>query len=240
MPSKTKKKDAVAKPSAKTTSKSAAKSAVKAPVRESSKAPAKKSPAKPAVKAPPAAASRESAPPPGGKTGKKGAAEKTPVPVPMAQLSKEQPVKKGPDYMLQVISHAREQGGKITFEELNDFLPNEINTPEEVERIGEKLRKLDIEIVRGSIDLKPVSADAPASAGKAREATSRSDNSVIDDPVRMYLKQMGQVPLLTREQEVEISKRIEEAEINSKRLIHRFGFAPLAYFDMIKRLETSR
>ncbi len=241
MPSKTKKTAAVAKPSAKTAPKPAAKSAVKAPVRDSSTVPAKKSPAKPAVKAPPVAASRETAPPPVGKTGKKrGMAEKTPVPVPMAQLSKEQPAKKGPDYMLQVISHAREQGGKITFEELNDFLPNEINTPEEVERIGEKLRKLDIEIVRGSIELEPVSADAPASAGKTREASSRSDNSVIDDPVRMYLKQMGQVPLLTREQEVEISKRIEEAEINSKRLIHRFGFAPLAYFDMIKRLETSR
>ena len=38
---------------------------------------------------------------------------------------------------------------------------------------------------------------------------------ILDDPVRMYLKQMGQAPLLTREQEVEISKRIEDAEITS-------------------------
>ena len=41
---------------------------------------------------------------------------------------------------------------------------------------------------------------------------------ILDDPVRMYLKQMGQVPLLTREQEVEISKRIEEAEDQRQRL----------------------
>ncbi len=40
---------------------------------------------------------------------------------------------------------------------------------------------------------------------------------ILDDPVRMYLKQMGQVPLLTREQEVEISKRIEEAEERGRR-----------------------
>jgi RNA polymerase primary sigma factor len=40
----------------------------------------------------------------------------------------------------------------------------------------------------------------------------------------MYLKQMGQVPLLTREQEVEISKRIEDAEINVQKYINRFGF----------------
>ena len=40
---------------------------------------------------------------------------------------------------------------------------------------------------------------------------------ILDDPVRMYLRQMGQVPLLTREQEVEISKRIEAAEEELKR-----------------------
>ena len=51
---------------------------------------------------------------------------------------------------------------------------------------------------------------------RARQA-QRVD--VLDDPVRMYLKQMGQVPLLTREQEVEISKRIEEAEINTRELL---------------------
>jgi len=48
---------------------------------------------------------------------------------------------------------------------------------------------------------------------------------ILDDPVRMYLKQMGQVPLLTREQEVEISKRIEHAENEVKRVVYSFGFA---------------
>src|SRR5213594_4599351 len=51
---------------------------------------------------------------------------------------------------------------------------------------------------------------------------------ILDDPVRMYLKQMGQVPLLTREQEVEISKRIEEAENIVQKHINRFGFTARA------------
>ena len=57
---------------------------------------------------------------------------------------------------------------------------------------------------------------------------------ILDDPVRMYLKQMGQVPLLTREQEVEISKRIEEAEEQGRRSniqpfrLHRAGPLDLA------------
>ena len=63
---------------------------------------------------------------------------------------------------------------------------------------------------------------------------------ILDDPVRMYLKQMGQVPLLTREQEVEISKRIEDAEIKVQKLINRFGFIARAYLDLAQKLIEGR
>src|SRR5205807_9082677 len=59
---------------------------------------------------------------------------------------------------------------------------------------------------------------------------------ILDDPVRMYLKQMGQVPLLTREQEVEISKRIEEAENMVQKQINRFGFTARAHLDLAQKL----
>ena len=56
---------------------------------------------------------------------------------------------------------------------------------------------------------------------RAKEETEEkevrtSQNDILDDPVRMYLKQMGQVPLLTREEEVAISKRIEKAELKAQ------------------------
>ena len=219
MPSKPKKK-AVA---AKSVSKSAAKPAGKAPAKSKS-APAKSVPQAKKPAAAPATPVRKL---PAGKS--------RPAPAPGAKVS-DGGGKKTPDYMPQIISHAREHGNKISGEELNDFLPPEISGPDEVELVIEKLRKIDIEVVREP-DSEPATEAAPVE--KTRE-TSRSENSVIDDPVRMYLKQMGQVPLLTREQEVEISKRIEEAELHSKRLLHRFGFAPQAYFDMVERLKTSR
>src|SRR4029450_13662954 len=59
---------------------------------------------------------------------------------------------------------------------------------------------------------------------------------ILDDPVRMYLKQMGQVPLLTREREVEISKRIEEAENMVQKQINRFGFIAQAHLDLARKL----
>ena len=58
-----------------------------------------------------------------------------------------------------------------------------------------------------------------------RRGGRRARLDILDDPVRMYLRQMGKVPLLTREQEVAICKRIEEAETQIKRIIYSFGFA---------------
>src|SRR6185437_4958947 len=56
----------------------------------------------------------------------------------------------------------------------------------------------------------------------------------------MYLKQMGQVPLLTREQEVEISKRIEEAENMVQKSINRFGFIAGAHLELAQKLAEGR
>src|SRR5262249_40246679 len=61
---------------------------------------------------------------------------------------------------------------------------------------------------------------------------------ILDDPVRMYLKQMGQVPLLTREQEVEISKRIEQAEDEVKRVIYGLGFAGKEHIALAEKLVS--
>ncbi len=220
MASKSKKKNVATKSVAKKSPKPAPKAAPKAPVK-------KPIPASKKVPIPPAKATKKEA---------KGKGPSAPAPVPAA---KDLGGKKLPEYLQQIINHAREHGRKISRDELNDYLPADVVSEEDIEKVNDTLRKLDIEVVRDAIEIEPPSGDAQAAPEKAKE-TSRSDSSVIDDPVRMYLKQMGQVPLLTREQEVEISKRIEEAEIHTKRLIHRFGFAPQAYFDMVGRLETSR
>ncbi|MED5495644.1 MAG: RNA polymerase sigma factor RpoD, partial [Verrucomicrobiota bacterium] len=61
---------------------------------------------------------------------------------------------------------------------------------------------------------------------------------ILDDPVRMYLKQMGQVPLLTREQEVEISKRIEDAELEVKRILYGLGFTAKEHIALAEKLTA--
>ena len=99
---------------------------------------------------------------------------------------------------------AQEQG-YLTYTDINDALPDSVVTADDLDEIYSKLRNLEVEIV-DQAEVDRVKQPEP----EEEEDKSRLD--ILDDPVRMYLKQMGQVPLLSREQEVEISKRIEEAE----------------------------
>jgi RNA polymerase primary sigma factor len=111
----------------------------------------------------------------------------------------------------QLIRHSKEQG-YLTYDDINEALPDSVENQEEIENVLSILQNLEIEI------LEPDQVeDYKQRQEEAEEEESRSSqNDILDDPVRMYLKQMGQVPLLTREQEVEISKRIENAELKAQ------------------------
>ncbi len=133
----------------------------------------------------------------------------------------------------ELVKLAQDQG-HLTYDDINEALPESVISPEEFEGILILLKGMDIEVVESSED------ETSKEQEKDEERTRASRVDVLDDPVRMYLKQMGQVPLLTREQEVEISMRIEEAEINSRRLFGNFGFATHAYLALVDRLQDGK
>ncbi len=137
----------------------------------------------------------------------------------------------------ELIKLAKEQG-YLTFDDLNEALPENVSDPDEMDAIMNRLRGLEIDIIDASdVDrLKDVKKDQEEEEEEKPEAKL----DILDDPVRMYLKQMGQVPLLTREQEVEISKRIEEAELNVQKSVNRFGFIARAYLDLAQKLAEGR
>src|SRR4051794_34155857 len=133
----------------------------------------------------------------------------------------------------ELIKLAKEQG-YLTFDDLNEALPTEVTDAEELDSILTRLRRLEIDIIEASeVDHYK---DGKKDSEEEEEEKPEAKLDILDDPVRMYLKQMGQVPLLTREQEVEISKRIEEAENMVQRLINRFGFIAQAHLDLAAKL----
>ncbi len=137
----------------------------------------------------------------------------------------------------ELIKLAKEQG-YLTFDDLNEALPENVNDPDEMDAIMNRLRGLEIEIIDAS-DVDRFK-DGKKDQEEEEEEKPEAKLDILDDPVRMYLKQMGQVPLLTREQEVEISKRIEEAELNVQKAVNRFGFIARAYLDLAQKLAEGR
>ena len=133
----------------------------------------------------------------------------------------------------ELIKLAKEQG-YLTFDDLNEALPPDLSDADELDAILTRLRRMEIDIIEASeVDRYK---DGKKESDEEEEEKPEPKLDILDDPVRMYLKQMGQVPLLTREQEVEISKRIEEAEIMVQRLINRFGFIAQAHLDLAQKL----
>jgi len=145
----------------------------------------------------------------------------------------------------ELLKLAKEQG-YITFEDLDEHLPEGMNDADTIDSIMAQLRAVEVDIIDASeVDNVKGGVKKEDDDEKEKEKDERDEKvdgrlDILDDPVRMYLKQMGQVPLLTREQEVEISKRIEEAESLMQDVLYRFGFIAHAHIDMAQRLLDSR
>ena len=131
-----------------------------------------------------------------------------------------------------ILSLGRDKG-RLTYEELNNLLPEDVASPEEIDQLLTLLGKENIEIVD-----KPSASRASAEKARASStaAEDKDDNDQdepapevhelrhLDDPVKMYLRQMGQIPLLTREQELTLAKRIESAELAYRDAVLRLPF----------------
>jgi RNA polymerase primary sigma factor len=128
---------------------------------------------------------------------------------------------------IKTLLHLAQEHGHVTYDDINDILPEGLS-PEDLDDLYSKLRNLDVEIV----DHAEVERAKPAEPEE--EEDSRLE--VLDDPVRMYMNQMGKVALLTREQEVEICKRIEEAELDMKRLVYGLGFTAKEHIAIAEKL----
>lgn len=127
--------------------------------------------------------------------------------------------------------------GYLTYDDINDALPNDMIDPQDYEEIMERLRNLQIDIIDES--------DVDNYNDRQRMADSEEEDEaekmeakldILDDPVRMYLKQMGQTDLLSRQEEVAISLRIEKAEDELLSYLHQFGPVATYYLDMADKV----
>src|SRR5271155_5098083 len=126
--------------------------------------------------------------------------------------------------MEKLIDTGKEKG-YLTFGEVNDLLPGDITTPDDLDDLLTTINTQSIDVLNGE-------GKFPGAREKYEpEAGEESDDVELDlspgtlektnVPVRMYLREMGTVPLLTREGEVEIAKRIERGQLRVMKAISR-------------------
>ncbi|NOQ41100.1 MAG: RNA polymerase sigma factor RpoD [Desulfuromusa sp.] len=142
-----------------------------------------------------------------------------------------------PDEIQQLIDMGKEKGF-LTYDEVNDMLPASMVSSEQLEDVMSMFGEMDIEIVESE---SKASSSKDENDGEEREVELEAGTlGRTSDPVRMYLREMGQVALLTREGEVEIAKRIEEGEAQVTKVVMRTPIAAEAVIKLLSRLEREQ
>jgi RNA polymerase primary sigma factor len=144
---------------------------------------------------------------------------------------------------------AGRQKGFLTYDEVNDALPADIVSSEQIDDVMSMFGDNEIEIVDAqkaakATDAKPAVAtvEEPAKESEDEEAKDEDDEpgGKSNDPVRLYLRKMGSVSLLTREGEVEIAKRIEEGEKEVLRALLACKVAVAEIIDIGAKLKSGK
>lgn len=107
--------------------------------------------------------------------------------------------------------------GYLSYDELNNILPEDVTSSEEIDEVMSALQNADIKVVESEEELESI----PLAVKRDQKSVKSRKFVQIDDPVKMYLKQMGQISLLSRSEELELAKRIKKREKEFKEIVFR-------------------
>ncbi|MFM9059749.1 MAG: sigma-70 family RNA polymerase sigma factor [Planctomycetaceae bacterium] len=133
-----------------------------------------------------------------------------------------------------LIAVGREQG-YLTFDQVNAYLPDEAVDPEKIDALLVAIEERGIEIV--DTPPEPAANAAPAPAPRREEAITTPPSNAGNDPIRMYLAQMPEIPLLTRREEITLAKRIEVTRKRFRRAILGCAYSMRTTVDTLKRVH---
>src|SRR4030042_6079829 len=125
------------------------------------------------------------------------------------------------------------QNGEITYDEINEILPDKLLNSEKIDDVFILLNQLGIEVVEESTRKEQALPGVKKKSGSAskKNVATQSEASHVDDPIRLYLKEIGKVSLLSGDQEVDLAKRIEAGEILIEETVYN---SALLINDLIK------
>ena len=134
------------------------------------------------------------------------------------------------DVVAKLQQRAESRNGYVTYEEINQALPTDIRDESNIDACQVLLSKLKIAVIDKEDE----------EAYQRNHPLPSSDIDYFDDPIRMYLHQMGKVPLLTQEREIEICQKIDHYQSLIQEYFCHFGFIPDLCIDKLEELEAGK
>src|SRR5207253_2075500 len=149
------------------------------------------------------------------------------------------------DEGLKALLDSGKNKGYLTYGQVNEYLPDDAVNPEKLDQLLLVLEEQGIELIDESEaeerEAGPVAAATPEEEVRADLDLSfmdEEDSRRIDDPVRMYLTQMGEIPLLKREEEIALAKKIEVTRKRFRRKVLECDYALCNVVETLKRVHT--
>jgi RNA polymerase primary sigma factor len=145
------------------------------------------------------------------------------------------------DDPLKALIERGKQSGSLTYEEVNAALPEGVSDPERLGDILEQLEQNGINVIDEADTEAEPEPRMPTEGARPIDESPFDDNDGdgkhIDDPVRMYLTQMGEIPLLTRDKEISLAQKIEVTRRRFRRKVLECDYALRNVFETLKRVE---
>jgi RNA polymerase primary sigma factor len=158
------------------------------------------------------------------------------------------------DADLQALIAAGRAQGYLTFDQVNAYLPDEAVDPEKIDALLVALEERGIDLVDTAPEPQDAQAEAPAAPAqklaqkpvqkpvkpRRDEAITTAPSNAANDPIRMYLAQMAEIPLLTRHEEISLAKRIEVTRKRFRRAILGCSYSLQATVDTLRRVHEGK
>jgi RNA polymerase primary sigma factor len=144
---------------------------------------------------------------------------------------------------LKALLESGKRKGYLTYSQVNDYLPDDAVNPEKLDQLLLVLEEQGIELIDESEaeerEAGPETPEDDAAAELDLSFIDEEDSRRIDDPVRMYLTQMGEIPLLKREEEISLAKKIEVTRKRFRRKVLECDYALSNVVETLKRVHTN-
>ena len=141
--------------------------------------------------------------------------------------------------ILKLIAYAKEKK-VLSYEELSDYLPEHIANSDRIEEVLALLEKNSVQLIEEDASVEDEAESRKASLLEKKRVVYNDKEASVDDPIRLYLREIGREHLLTADQEKELSKQMEEGENIIKGVIKKSGIIILEFYHIAQKAFSKR